>query len=107
MPGLLLHEQRVRSVLDQVRDIRVTQAVHRQLGGQAGRLPPGREPVIDLPQRDPPAPLGQPQRRVPGGPEAGLTSSVYCASASAVHGITVATARRRGGLPRIALPYRT
>ena len=32
---------------------------------------------------------------------------MYCASASAAHGITVATARRRGGLPRIALPYRT
>lgn len=32
---------------------------------------------------------------------------MYWASASAVHGITVATARRRGGLPRIALPYRT
>ena len=32
---------------------------------------------------------------------------MYCASASAAHGITVATARRRGGLPGIALPYRT
>ncbi len=32
---------------------------------------------------------------------------MYCASACAAHGITVATARRRGGLPRIALPYRT
>jgi hypothetical protein len=32
---------------------------------------------------------------------------MYCASASAAHGITVATARHRGGLPRIALPYRT
>ena len=32
---------------------------------------------------------------------------MYWASASAAHGITVATARRRGGLPRIALPNRT
>ena len=32
---------------------------------------------------------------------------MYWPSASAAHGITVATARRRGGLPRIALPYRT
>jgi hypothetical protein len=32
---------------------------------------------------------------------------MYCASASAAHGITVATARRRGGLPRIAFPNRT
>ena len=37
----------------------------------------------------------------------GRASSRYWASACAVHGITVATARRRGGLPRIALPYRT
>ena len=32
--------------------------------GQPGRRPPGREPVIDLAGRDPPAPLGQPQRRM-------------------------------------------
>ena len=66
MPGLLLDEQRVRTVLDQVRDIRVTQAVDRQLGGQPGRGPPLREPVVNLTGRDPPAPLGQPQRRLPG-----------------------------------------
>ena len=32
---------------------------------------------------------------------------MYCASAWTAHGITAATARRRGGLPRIALPNRT
>jgi len=40
-------------------------------------------------------------------PYRGRTSSMYCASAATAHGITAATARRRGGLPRIALPYRT
>jgi hypothetical protein len=64
VPRLLLHEQRIGAVFDQVRNVRMTQAVHRQLARQPGRGPPGREPVIDLPGRDPPAPLGQPQRRV-------------------------------------------
>jgi hypothetical protein len=34
----------------------------------------------------------------------GRTSCRYCSTASAAHGITVATALRRGGLPHIALP---
>jgi hypothetical protein len=37
-------------------------------------------------------------------PYQGRTSPSYCRSAPAAHGITVATARRRGGLPRIAFP---
>ncbi len=60
MADLLLHEQRVDPVLDQVRDRGVAQAMHRQLSRQPGRPAPQREPIIDLPGRDPPAPLGQP-----------------------------------------------
>ena len=40
-------------------------------------------------------------------PYRGRTSARYSSSACAAHGITVATTRRRGGLPRIALPNRT
>lgn len=50
MPHLLLHEKRVDTILEQVRDIGVTQTMHRQLPRQPGRRPPQREPVIDLPR---------------------------------------------------------
>ena len=66
MPDLLLHEQRVDTVLDQVRNIGVAQAVHRQFAWQPGRRPPQGEPVIDLPRGDPAAPFGQPHRGVRG-----------------------------------------
>ena len=84
------------------------QAVHRQLGRQARQRPELREPVIDLAGRDPPAPLGQPHRRmgIAAIPRPHL-SQVLLPAPRAAHGITVATARRRGGLPRIALPNRT
>ena len=83
----------------------------------------GSEPTAHAAARPPPArprtahrptgPRSAPRARSATAPdetaprERGRTSCRYWASASAAHGITVATARRRGGLPRIALPNRT
>ena len=54
----------VHAVLDQVRDIGVAQAsAPYSAGRQAQRVPVGREPGVDLRGPDPPAALGQPQRR--------------------------------------------
>ena len=105
MTGLLLREQRVGPVLDEMRNVGMAQAADRQLGGQARRQSANRSSTRRSEIR-PPRPVSHSAGCRPA-LKPGLTSSTYCASASAVHGITVATARRRGGLPRIALPYRT
>jgi len=103
-----LDEQRVRAVFDQVGDIRVAQAVHRQPAGQpgCGRQAANRSST-ERGEIRPPRSVSHSAGWPPSARSGGRTSSRYCPNASAAHGITVATARRRGGLPRIALPYRT
>ena len=84
------------------------QTVHRQLHRQPRSGPPGSEAVIDPPRRDPP-PRSVNHNAGPAAasPCSGRTSLTYWSNDSTAHGITDATARQRGGLPRIALPNRT
>ena len=49
MPGLALHKCRVDTVLDEVRNVGVAQAVRREIVRQAGASPVDGESLIDLP----------------------------------------------------------
>ena len=77
-----------------------------QLARKAHRLAVGTEALVDVARADPPAALGKPHAGLED-PSQGRTSLRYSCSTSTAQGITVATLRRRGGLPRIALPKRT
>jgi hypothetical protein len=63
MAHLVLDEQRIDAVFGEMTAERVPQAVHRQVGGQAGGGPHGGEAIVDVAGRDPPAALGRPQHR--------------------------------------------
>ena len=66
MAGLVLDEGRVGTVLYEVAYIAVAQAVHRQLGRQAGAPAPLGEALVYAPGRDARPPFGEPQCRSPG-----------------------------------------
>ena len=66
MAGLVLDEGRVGTVFYEVADIAVAQAVHRQLGRQAGAPAPLGEALVYAPGRYTRPPFGEPQRRSPG-----------------------------------------
>ena len=71
---------------------------------QAERVPVGDKPGVDLRRLDPPAPLGDPKRRVVREAEPGPDVLNVVATASTAQPITEATFRRRGGWPFFALP---
>ena len=59
---LHLHEQRVEPVLDQMRDVAVTQRGRGQLARETELVAIGREPLGDVRRGHASAALGQPQR---------------------------------------------
>ena len=62
MPDLLLYEQRVETVLDQMRDVRAPQRVEVQRGIQAQLAPIARERPVDRAQSHALLPLRREQR---------------------------------------------
>src|ERR1035437_10759242 len=59
-----LQETAVRTIFGQVGDIRMPQRMRRQIPRQTKRVTVGDEPCVDLRRLDPPAPRGEPQRRL-------------------------------------------
>lgn len=64
MADLLLDEQRVETVLDQMRDIRVPQAVRVQHRVESEVVAPVGESVVDVIETDAALPFGRPQDRL-------------------------------------------
>ena len=64
MSRLVLDEQRIGAVFDEVGDVAVAQAVHRELGGKRRGAAPVAEALVDPSRRDAGAALGEPH----GGP---------------------------------------
>lgn len=64
MPDLFLHEPLGVAELDQMRDVGVTQAVQRQRRVQPSTLTQGPEALVDVLDRQPREPFGDPQRRM-------------------------------------------
>lgn len=108
MAELVLEEQRVGPVFGQVRGIAVAKAVHGQFSREVGVGPPLGEALVNSPGRDTLAPLGEPQGRAPGRlPMERAYLGQVLAEDPTAQGMTEATTRLRGGLPRMALPKRT
>lgn len=62
MSYLFLDELRVSSVLDQMRDMAVTQAMRREIRVHAERVAAGGEAFLDLSRPQPSTPFGDPHR---------------------------------------------